>query len=315
MQPPRIPDNEFDRLQSLRNLNILDTEAEERFDRLTRLAQRMFDMPIVLISLVDANRQWFKSCMGLSAQETSREISFCGHAILEDQTFIVNDVMTDDRFADNPLVTGEPYIRFYAGYPLVHSDGSKLGTLCLIDQVPRTLTDNDLLAFSDVAQMVESELAAYQRSTLDELTGISNRQGFRILAGKGLQQSALSQKPAWLIYFDLDNFKSILGRLGRSEGERMLVEFSQVLGDIFADADVYARVGNDAFAALLTGIVPPQSLIRRLHEALDKRNREDQYPICCSEIAISIDYSTLNSIDSLLDSAEQQLCQQRDGDE
>ena len=115
MKAPETPADEAKRLATLRALGVLDTAAEERFDRLTRMAKRLFRVPIALVSLVDENRQWFKSCMGLATNETSRDISFCGHAILGDDIFIIPDTLADARFADNPLVVGEPYIRFYAG--------------------------------------------------------------------------------------------------------------------------------------------------------------------------------------------------------
>ncbi|MBP7663732.1 MAG: GAF domain-containing protein, partial [Shewanella sp.] len=117
MQLPTIPENELQRLATLRALNVLDTDAEERFDRITRLTRRIFSLPICVVTLVDADRQWFKSRQGLEVTETPREISFCGHAINHDGIFIVNDALKDPRFSDNPLVTEQPHIRFYAGYP------------------------------------------------------------------------------------------------------------------------------------------------------------------------------------------------------
>lgn len=158
MQAPDLPPDEALRLATLRSLNILDTPAEERFDRLTRLAKRLFGVPIVLISLVDAHRQWFKSCMGLSASETPREVSFCGHAILADEIFLIPDATQDPRFADNPLVTGAPAIRFYAGAPLKSAQGHNLGTLCLISPQPRTMDALEMQMLQDLAQLVVVEL-------------------------------------------------------------------------------------------------------------------------------------------------------------
>ncbi|MDO9371182.1 MAG: PAS domain S-box protein [Gammaproteobacteria bacterium] len=158
MRAPTVPPEEEQRLAALRGLHILDTPPEERFNRITRTAQHLFDVPIVLISLVDANRQWFKSCLGLPVSETPRSISFCGHAILQDAPLVIPDALLDERFADNPLVTGEPRIRFYAGYPLRHSGGSRLGTLCLIDRRPRVLSERDLAALHDLGSWAESEL-------------------------------------------------------------------------------------------------------------------------------------------------------------
>ncbi|HEX5539050.1 MAG TPA: GAF domain-containing protein, partial [Methylophilaceae bacterium] len=166
MKSPAKPADEQNRLHILHALHILDSSPEERFDRLTRLARRLFDVPIALISLVDAERQWFKSSSGLEIKETPRDISFCGHAILHDGILAVPDTAKDERFFDNPLVTAEPHIRFYAGCPLTMSDGTKLGTLCLFDRQPRSFDDNDYALLADLAHMVEQELTALQRVTV-----------------------------------------------------------------------------------------------------------------------------------------------------
>lgn len=158
MKKPEIPSNESDRLNSLCALNLLDTAAEERFDRITRLAKRFFDTSIALVSLVDANRQWFKSRQGIDAAETPREISFCGHAILSDDIFCIPNAMEDERFADNPLVTDKPNIRFYAGAPLKSTDGFNIGTLCVIDDKPHQHTPEELSVLRDLADCVQEEL-------------------------------------------------------------------------------------------------------------------------------------------------------------
>ncbi len=158
MQQPSRPDNEAARLLALRALNILDTPPEERFDRITRIARRLFDVPMVLVSLIDDKRQWFKSCQGLDAKETSRELSFCGHAILNDAICVVPDALLDPRFADNPLVTGPPHVRFYAGRPLKSATGFNVGTLCVIDHEPRVMSETDLHSLHDLAILVEAEL-------------------------------------------------------------------------------------------------------------------------------------------------------------
>ncbi|MGM0578366.1 MAG: PAS domain S-box protein [Myxococcota bacterium] len=158
MQTPEIPADEAARLEALRELCVLDTPPEERFDRITRMAQRLFSVPIALVSLVDAERQWFKSRQGLDATETSREVSFCGHAILDDETFVVEDAAADPRFADNPLVTDEPRIRFYASRPLHAPGGQRVGTLCVIDRKPRDLSPEEWELLRDLAAMAEREL-------------------------------------------------------------------------------------------------------------------------------------------------------------
>jgi phosphoribosyl 1,2-cyclic phosphodiesterase/CheY-like chemotaxis protein len=155
-----IPDDEERRIASLRELRILDTEPEERFDRLTRLAAALFNVPIALVSLVDENRQWFKSCLGLNVKETSRDASFCAHVIYSREPMIVADTIHDERFADNPLVVGGPRIRFYAGYPLILHDGSCIGTLCLLDTRPHAREETDLARLRDLTDLVMQELGA-----------------------------------------------------------------------------------------------------------------------------------------------------------
>jgi phosphoribosyl 1,2-cyclic phosphodiesterase/DNA-binding response OmpR family regulator len=152
-----LPPDEAARLRALQGAGILDSPAEERFDRITRLARRVFDVPIALVSLVDAERQWFKSRQGVDVPETPREMSFCAHAIHDDRVFLIPDTLTDPRFADNPAVTGDLRVRFYAGRP-VHVDGRRVGTLCLVDRRPRDLRDDDLRALEDLAILVEREL-------------------------------------------------------------------------------------------------------------------------------------------------------------
>jgi PAS domain S-box-containing protein len=169
MQAPAIPEHEVERLQALRASALLDTPPEERFDRLTRLAKRIFGTRIALVSLVDTDRQWFKSRQGLEVPETSRTLSFCGHAILGPEILEVRDASKDSRFSDNPLVTGEPRIRFYAGAPVRSADGYPLGTLCIIDDRPRTLTEDERLSLRELADCVEDELSTIDRRRLSSV--------------------------------------------------------------------------------------------------------------------------------------------------
>lgn len=273
METPKIPANEQDRLFQLRSAAILDTPPEERFDRVTRMARRIFGVPVALVSLVDENRQWFKSCFGLDVSETPREISFCGHAILEEQTFVIEDTLKDERFFDNPLVTGEPYIRFYAGQPLRPLSGQAMGTLCVIDRAPREFSAEDRQMLVDFAQMVEREIVAVQLSVLDELTRISNRRGLLVLARYSLDVCKRQQFQAVLVFFDLDKFKEINDTLGHAEGDRALKTFSAQLSESFRASDIYARLGGDEFVVLLsnTSDVVVQELIERFRANLQTR--------------------------------------------
>lgn len=274
MRAPAIPPNEQARVDTLRALNILDTPPEERFDRITRLARRLFDVPMALVSLVDANRQWFKSCMGLPVTQTSRDISFCGHAILGDDVFIVPDTLLDERFSDNPLVLDGPKLRFYAGMPLRAGNGSKLGTLCILDQMPRIFGTGDLAVLRDLAQMAEHELAAVQLATMDEMTLLSNRRGFEALARHAIAVSARAKKAVSLLFFDLDQFKQINDGYGHAEGDRVLVAFADLLKNTFRNSDMVARLGGDEFVVLLTGegATDATASIDRLAHAVDAYN-------------------------------------------
>ncbi|MCY7297034.1 GAF domain-containing protein [Alteromonas sp. a30] len=154
MMKPKVPSNEAERLCALNELNILDTPPESCFDDITEQAKSYFKLPIALVSLVDDRRQWFKSKQGLSVSETAKDISFCGHAINHDDVLYVPDTKEDVRFATNPLVVGEPYIRFYAGAPLILRQDIRLGTLCVIDRVPREFSDVDLMVLKELAASV-----------------------------------------------------------------------------------------------------------------------------------------------------------------
>jgi signal transduction histidine kinase/CheY-like chemotaxis protein len=166
MKSAPIPPGEAQRLAALHALNLLDTPPEERFDRITRLARRLFDVPIALVTLVDADRQWFKSCQGLGVRQTARDISFCGHAILRPDPLVVPDATRDDRFADNPLVIMEPGIRFYAGQPLKAPDGSLVGVFCINDRRPRSLTGEEVELLKDLAGLVEDQLRLIETAEL-----------------------------------------------------------------------------------------------------------------------------------------------------
>src|SRR2546423_10732117 len=159
------PKNEAARLDALRQLALLDTAPEVAYDDITRLAAHICQAPVALISLVDENRQWFKARTGLETRETPRDVAFCAHAILQSDLFIVPDALADERFKDNPLVTSHPKIRFYAGAPLINAAGHALGTLCVTDTVPRTLTDEQQEALRVLARLTATQLEL-RRNTL-----------------------------------------------------------------------------------------------------------------------------------------------------
>jgi DNA-binding response OmpR family regulator len=157
---PLIPQDEAERLVEFRLGGAVDAKPEERFDKISRMAQRVFNVPFAGISFVEGDRQWFKSRQGLPLEDTPRELSFCGHAIVGQDPLIVEDAVLDPRFAQNPIVLEEPRIRFYAGQPVRGPGGHNVGTLCVMDKVPREFTEDDLVTLRDLGGMVEKELRA-----------------------------------------------------------------------------------------------------------------------------------------------------------
>lgn len=272
---PKPPDEER-RLAALHALNLLDTEPEERFDRITRLAQRVFGASMANFTLVDADRQWFKSSIGMGSKEDPLETGFCPHAILEPETTVIPDARLDRRFHDNPLVTGEPNVRFYAGHPVAGPGGEVLGTLCVIDDKPRAVEEFDVEALREFAAMVEAEVASFSLAIGDELTGLANRRGFEMLGERLVAAASRLELPFCVIYADLDKMKPINDVYGHESGDQALRETAAILGSTLRASDLVSRLGGDEFCALLVGAATQAAptLIARVEGALAARNAE-----------------------------------------
>ncbi len=272
-EPPKRFDEKA-RLAELRALGLLDTDAEERFDRYTRLAQKVLGVPMAAICLVDDDRAWFKSRLGLEAAQTPREHAFCGRCILEADILEVADASRDQRFTGNPLVTGTARIRFYAGYPLRGPQGHHVGTLCLFDTRPRSLSDSDREVFRDLGELVIGELESVALATTDALTGICNRRGFESLSEQAMAFCARNRAPVSVLMIDLDMFKAINDEWGHAEGDAALRDLASQLVRTFRDSDVVGRLGGDEFAVLLSGTAGNQAQMGadRLQRAVDTFN-------------------------------------------
>ncbi len=308
MEKPKKPLDEQARVVTLKSLDILDSLPAERFDRITRLAKRIFNVPIALITLIDTDRQWFLSSVGLDIKETPRDISFCGHAILGDEFFTVPDTTLDPRFVDNPLVSCSPNIRFYAAYPISAPNGSKLGTICLLDQSPRNFSEEDKQLLYDLVGMVEQEVSAIYIANLDELTQLYNKRGFVTTGTINLEFCTKNNLPVCLIYIDLDQFKPINDQHGHAEGDEALKFFSNILRESFRDTDVLGRIGGDEFAVLLTNctLVDCQLNLDRLNSAIETFNTipERKYKIEFSAGIVEFASDRHSSIDDLLKEAD-----------
>ena len=305
MLKPPPPIDETARLMSLHSMRLLDTPPEERFDRITRLAQRFFGVEICLISLVDSHRQWFKSKQGLDACETPREISFCGHAILSEAALVVSDASADPRFADNPLVTGPPFIRFYAGCPIHGPYGHRIGTLCLIDKQPYELSIEDRASLKDFAGMVEDEFSVASKMTVDELTQIANRRGFNMVAGHILSLCKRTNTEAELMFFDLDDFKQVNDTYGHQSGDKLLQYFARLLIKCFRSADVIARLGGDEFVVLLAGGTDPMGAsLTRLEQMAAAAESPAKKRLAWSVGRIKFDTQRHESVEALLADAD-----------
>lgn len=308
MLKPTLPIDETQRLMSLHSLRILDTPSEARYDRITRMAKRLFNVDICLVSLVDSNRQWFKSKQGLDACETSREISFCGHAILGDTPLIVNDTSQDERFFDNPLVTDAPFIRFYAGCPIRNPDGYRIGTLCIIDSKPREMSEEDVDTLKDLAAMVEDEVKVSSQITVDELTQIANRRGFNLVADHLLSLCRRTGTSAELAFFDLDGFKAVNDTYGHGAGDDLLRLFAKLLVKCFRTADAIGRLGGDEFVVLLGDSAGCSKVaLRRLQEMAADTECEIEQKLAWSVGTIQFDPDRHTTVESLLADADSRM--------
>jgi diguanylate cyclase (GGDEF)-like protein len=261
---------EDERLAALYRYDVLDTEPEEGFDRITRLAKMVMQTPIALVSLIDRERQWFKSRQGLEARETSRDISFCSHAIEHDVPMIVPDAREDPRFCDNPLVTGGPMIRFYLGVPLRTPDGQNIGTLCAIDQQPRQPSADQVALLEDLARLVIDELELRQLATTDSLTGALTRRGFMRAARQAHDLARRYEHAVTCIALDLDHFKSVNDRFGHAAGDQVLRTVTTICRSIMRSVDCLGRLGGEEFAIVLpeTDIAGAQATAERLRQQI-----------------------------------------------
>jgi len=263
-----IPANESARLDSLRRMLLSSSPDEASLDRVIRAARRIFGTPIALISLVDQDRLWFKSCIGLTVRETPRGISFCGHAILEEEPLIVEDTLCDTRFADNPLVTAEPMIRFYAGRALRNSENFPIGALCIMDREPRRLSQEERRILDDLGQWAEAiftstELSEAQRalsaeldeakreSMVDPQLQIWNRWAIVDILDREAKRAQRHHDALSVLMVGVDQLGSIDNRYGRSTADALLKEVARATHGALRPYDAMGRYSVEEFLVVL----------------------------------------------------------------
>ncbi len=303
--------NEKGRLDALYRMELLDTPAEEAFDRITRLAKSVLETPIVVVSLVDESRQWFKSKQGLDADETPRDVAFCDHTIRQSEPMVVENALLDGRFADNPLVTGEPCIRFYAGVPLRTRDGHNIGTLCAIDLKPRTISEQQLAILSDLARLVVDEMELRLIATTDSLTGTMTRRALFEAAERDLARAKRKGFDLSCAVLDIDHFKAINDTLGHAGGDMVLQQVMDACRRILRASDYIGRIGGEEFAIMLHDISYDDALdiLERIRSKIEKLGIDyagKTVPVTASIGITSLTHSTV-SFDELLHEADTAL--------
>jgi len=264
------------RLAALRSYCVLDTGREARFDDLTCLAASICDAPVSLVSLVDADRLFFKSSHGLDAREVPYPDFFCGHAIRQRDLFVVPDATKDARFARHPLVSGPPHARFYAGAPLIAPQGHVLGTLCVVDFRPRELQPRQAETLRILARQVMSQLELNLQAMRDPLTGLYNRRQLEESLHREILRSRRDESTVGVMAIDIDNFKRINDTLGHDVGDAALRALAAELASCVREEDIACRAGGEEFVTILPGA--SEAALRSRAEAVRRTIEQAQIP-------------------------------------
>ncbi len=267
-----VPEADMARLAALRAANCAYAPREERFDRITRTARRLLQVPMALISIVEQDEQWFRSVQGVEVAHTPRDISFCGHLVALNRPFCVPDTWQDPDFSDNPLVTGPPGIRSYLGWPLQIAVGVTVGALCVMDTMPRTYGAEDFEALSDLAGMTETELkvnapslqnrllmrlsAIQRKAALDPLTGCWNIRGFRELLALGYDEARANGADLGVCHLHVNDLQAVAAAANYSNEDAVIQLLAQVLRQRLPRQGAMARLGQQDFCVLVPSVLP-----------------------------------------------------------
>ncbi len=290
-------DDEAGRLRALRSLHILDTAAEEPFERIVRLVQQVLRVPVCAVSLVDRHRQWFKAKIGLDICETSREVAFCARTIAQSTPLVVADARHDPRFADNPLVTAAPFIRFYAGIPLCTPEGYNVGSVCAIDTVPRVFTEHDVAILTGFAALIEGELHLRHIAATDHLTGALSRGAWTERAQIEVSRARRYGRKLSLAMLDIDKFKAINDTYGHPAGDIVIRHVAELCSLALRQSDAFGRYGGEEFVLLMpeTSAGEAFTVAERIRHVFASHANDLGVPVHCT---VSIGVSELEAADT-----------------
>lgn len=265
-------DDEEGRLAALKRYQVLDTDSERPFESVVSLVEDIFNLPMCAVSLVDADRQWFKAQRGLKVSETARELAFCHYAIQQEEPLVVPDTHVDTRFAGNPLVTGEPYLRAYASIPLVTPDSYQIGTLCVMDVKPRDFTADELRILSKFARLVVDQLELRLQAGHDQLTGVMSRRGWMSMVAEEIHRAARNSNLLSIALFDIDHFKKINDAHGHAIGDQVIRSVISACQREMRAGSKIGRIGGAEFAILFTECALDQAVVaaERCRRAIER---------------------------------------------
>lgn len=304
---------ELRRLRSLYTLDLIGTGELHRFDRFSRIASTVLDMPVALVTVLDDDHQWFCAATGTDLDGNVRAESFCTHLVDDPSSLlIVEDTHDDDRFVNLPVVAGPPHVRFYAGASISTPDGECIGSLCVLDVRPRRFDEQKQQVLRDLADLVESEIGHLRLALVDELTQLANRRAFMSAGERYLALAARRGDPVSLVYCDIDGLKTVNDTYGHIAGDGMIVRASGVLGTTVRTIDFVARIGGDEFAIVLYGVdqAEAEQTVRRLERAAEMSNTDAHLPPLTMSFGIATSEPGTGLVD-LLERADEAMYERR----
>jgi len=293
------------RLVELNRTGLLDTQPEPEFDNVVRLVTTALSVPMAAVTLVDRERAWLKSSIGLSGSQSPRWQSFCSHAVSLGEALVVPDATRDPRFVDNPQVTADPHIRFYAGIPLKTDEGHALGTLCAIDRVPREPSDREISVLQGLADLVVEQIELRLAANTDGLTGVMQRRAFLSAGERDLARTRRSGAPFICLFLDADHFKQINDTFGHATGDAVLRRIVTDCTSVVRSCDYIGRLGGEEFCVFLPEASPAaaKEIAERIRAKIEQSDH--QGPRVTVSIGIAISSPDDQTVESVIKRADE----------